>query len=59
MIPQTTFVLTFWPHIISELDGVPSLISMYDVHLDDNQIIGNKPGAYTLYLIFMYLCELQ
>ena len=22
MIPQTTFVLTFWPHIISELGGV-------------------------------------
>ena len=22
IIPQTTFVPTFWPHIISELDGV-------------------------------------
>ena len=22
MIPQTTFVLTFWQHIISELGGV-------------------------------------
>ena len=25
-IPQTTFVLTFWPHIISELGGVPPLL---------------------------------
>ena len=29
MIPQTTFVLTFWPHIISELGGVMCYIFLY------------------------------
>ena len=44
-----------------QINYCPSLISIYDVLLDDNQIIGNKLGAHILYLIFMYLhiCELE
>ena len=36
IIPQTTFVPTFWPHIISELGGVnkaPTHIDTVQIHL--------------------------
>ena len=42
MIPQTTFVLTFWPHIISELGGVLQQCFLTVHLLVDQNNFGNK-----------------
>ena len=47
MIPQTTFVPTFWTHIVSELGGV--------TRTQKNEKLGN---AGSFYITFLYTHKL-